>query len=101
MAHPRPADPADEAQAVSDEFKRTTLEAEHLRLGAKMAPFAGWQMPIEYEGALAEHRAVRSHVGLFGTSPFHPPKPWVSRSHSSIRYKPYSSHRSYHRGSSG
>lgn len=65
MAHPRPADPADEAEAVSDELKRTPLEAEHLRLGAKMAPFAGWQMPIEYEGALAEHRAVRSHVGLF------------------------------------
>ncbi len=65
MAHPRPADPAEEAEAVSDELKRTPLEAEHLRLGAKMAPFAGWQMPIEYEGALAEHRAVRSHVGLF------------------------------------
>jgi aminomethyltransferase len=65
MAHARPADPADEAEAVSDELKRTPLEAEHLRLGAKMAPFAGWQMPIEYEGALAEHRAVRSHVGLF------------------------------------
>ena len=65
MAHPRPADPADEAEPVSDELKRTPLEAEHLRLGAKMAPFAGWQMPIEYEGALAEHRAVRSHVGLF------------------------------------
>jgi aminomethyltransferase len=65
MAHPRPADPADEAEPVSDELKRTPLEAEHLRLGAKMAPFAGWQMPIEYESALAEHRAVRSHVGLF------------------------------------
>jgi aminomethyltransferase len=65
MAHPRPADPANEAEAVSDELKRTPLEAEHLRLGAKMAPFAGWQMPIEYEGALAEHRAVRSRVGLF------------------------------------
>lgn len=65
MAHLRPADPANEAEAVSDELKRTPLEAEHLRLGAKMAPFAGWQMPIEYEGALAEHRAVRSHVGLF------------------------------------
>ena len=65
MAHPRPADPVNEAEAVSDELKRTPLEAEHLRLGAKMAPFAGWRMPIEYEGALAEHRAVRSHVGLF------------------------------------
>ena len=65
MAHPRPTDPANEAEDVSDELKRTPLEAEHLRLGAKMAPFAGWQMPIEYEGALAEHRAVRSNVGLF------------------------------------
>jgi glycine cleavage system T protein (aminomethyltransferase) len=47
------------------ELKRTPLETEHLRLGAKMAPFAGWQMPIEYEGALAEHRSVRTNVGLF------------------------------------
>ncbi len=54
-----------DAPDVSEELKRTPLEAEHLRLGAKMAPFAGWQMPIEYEGALAEHRAVRTHVGLF------------------------------------
>ncbi len=65
MAQATPNDPATEAEAVSDELKRTPLEAEHLRLGAKMAPFAGWQMPIEYEGALAEHRAVRTHVGLF------------------------------------
>ena len=47
------------------ELKRTPLEAEHLRLGAKMGPFAGWQMPIEYEGAIAEHGAVRERVGLF------------------------------------
>ena len=54
-----------EATDPPQELKRTPLEAEHLRLGAKIAPFAGWQMPIEYEGALAEHRSVRSHVGLF------------------------------------
>ena len=47
------------------ELRRTPLEAEHIRLGAKMGPFAGWQMPIEYEGAIAEHRAVRERVGLF------------------------------------
>ncbi|HEV8563381.1 MAG TPA: glycine cleavage system aminomethyltransferase GcvT [Actinomycetota bacterium] len=47
------------------ELKRTPLEAEHVRLGAKMGPFAGWNMPIEYEGALAEHAAVRERVGLF------------------------------------
>ncbi|HUF58888.1 MAG TPA: glycine cleavage system aminomethyltransferase GcvT [Actinomycetota bacterium] len=48
-----------------EELKRTPLESEHRRLGAKLAPFAGWQMPIEFEGALAEHRSVRDHVGLF------------------------------------
>jgi len=54
-----------DATEPPEELKRTPLEAEHLRLGAKIAPFAGWQMPIEYEGALAEHRSVRAHVGLF------------------------------------
>src|SRR4249919_2435381 len=39
--------------------------AEHAALGAKLAPFGGWNMPIEYEGTLAEHRAVRARVGLF------------------------------------
>ena len=47
------------------ELKHSPLEQEHVRLGAKMGPFAGWLMPIEYEGALAEHRAVREGVGLF------------------------------------
>jgi aminomethyltransferase len=41
------------------------LRAEHEALGAKLGPFGGWIMPIEYEGALAEHRAVRERVGLF------------------------------------
>jgi aminomethyltransferase len=44
---------------------RTPLEAEHRALGARMAPFAGWLMPIEYKGTLTEHRAVREAVGLF------------------------------------
>ncbi len=47
------------------ELKRTPLEAEHVRLGAKLGPFAGWNMPIEYAGALKEHEAVRERVGLF------------------------------------
>jgi aminomethyltransferase len=50
---------------VAEELRRTPLEADHRALGAKLAPFAGWLMPIEYEGALAEHRSVRSRVGLF------------------------------------
>jgi aminomethyltransferase len=47
------------------ELRRTPLEDIHRDLGAKLGPFAGWLMPIEYEGALAEHRAVRERVGLF------------------------------------
>jgi aminomethyltransferase len=46
-------------------LKRSPLEAEHLTLGAKLGPFGGWNMPIEYEGALSEHRAVRHRAGLF------------------------------------
>ncbi|HEX2030883.1 MAG TPA: glycine cleavage system aminomethyltransferase GcvT [Actinomycetota bacterium] len=46
-------------------LNRTPLEREHVALGAKMGEFAGWAMPIEYRGVLAEHRAVREAVGLF------------------------------------
>ncbi|MBI4259186.1 MAG: glycine cleavage system aminomethyltransferase GcvT [Actinobacteria bacterium] len=44
---------------------RTPLEDEHRRLGARLGPFAGWLMPIEYGGTLAEHAAVRQGVGVF------------------------------------
>jgi aminomethyltransferase len=47
------------------DVKHTPLEAEHRALGARLGPFAGWLMPIEYSGTLAEHRAVREAVGLF------------------------------------
>lgn len=57
--------PPMDGSVEEQELKHTPLEAEHESLGAKMAPFAGWRMPIEYEGALAEHRAVRERVGLF------------------------------------
>ncbi|HTG46962.1 MAG TPA: glycine cleavage system aminomethyltransferase GcvT [Actinomycetota bacterium] len=46
-------------------LKHTPLEADHAALGAKLGPFGGWVMPIEYAGALAEHRAVRERVGVF------------------------------------
>ena len=55
----------DHAPEPGGELRVTPLDAVHRSLGAKMGPFAGWLMPIEYEGALAEHRAVREHVGLF------------------------------------
>jgi aminomethyltransferase len=47
------------------ELKASPLDGEHRALGAKLGPFGGWNMPIEYRGALAEHKAVRERVGLF------------------------------------
>jgi len=49
-------------------LRRTPLHAEHLALGAKMVPFGGWDMPVQYRGILAEHRAVRQAAGLFDVS---------------------------------
>lgn len=47
------------------ELKSTPLTEWHRRQGAKMVPFAGFEMPVQYEGVLAEHAAVREQVGLF------------------------------------
>ena len=49
-------------------MKRTPLEDQHRALGAKLGEFAGWNMPIEYQGTLAEHRAVREAAGMFDVS---------------------------------
>src|SRR5688572_14176104 len=49
-------------------LKRTPLYEEHKALGAKMVPFAGYEMPIQYTGIVAEHRAVREAAGLFDLS---------------------------------
>ncbi|MBI3812761.1 MAG: glycine cleavage system aminomethyltransferase GcvT [Nitrospirae bacterium] len=49
-------------------MKRTPLYEEHKKLGAKIVPFAGWEMPLSYTGVLEEHRATRSAVGLFDVS---------------------------------
>lgn len=46
-------------------LKHTALHAEHLRLGARMVDFAGWDMPIQYASQLDEHHAVRAAVGMF------------------------------------
>src|SRR5262245_1261878 len=48
--------------------RHSPLEELHLGLGAKLGPFGGWLMPIEYRGVLSEHRAVRERVGLFDLS---------------------------------
>ncbi|MGB2825527.1 MAG: glycine cleavage system aminomethyltransferase GcvT [Thermoplasmata archaeon] len=49
-------------------MKRTPLHGEHVALGAKMVPFAGWEMPIQYTSVLDEHMTVRSRCGLFDVS---------------------------------
>lgn len=49
-------------------LKKTALNAVHHALGAKMVPFAGWEMPVQYEGVNAEHQAVRTAVGVFDCS---------------------------------
>lgn len=50
------------------EGKKTILNAEHVRLGGRMIEFAGWNMPVTYEGLKEEHLAVRKNVGLFDVS---------------------------------
>jgi aminomethyltransferase len=47
---------------------RTPLHAAHKRLNAKMVPFAGWEMPVQYSGLIAEHQAVRQRAGIFDVS---------------------------------
>ncbi|MGN6717233.1 MAG: glycine cleavage system aminomethyltransferase GcvT [Candidatus Binatia bacterium] len=49
-------------------LKRTPLYAAHRRAAAKMVQFAGWEMPVQYQGIIDEHLAVRSRAGLFDVS---------------------------------
>ncbi len=57
------------ADPTTDDLRRTPLHAEHLRLGAKLVPFAGFEMPVQYPtGIREEHRAVREAAGLFDVS---------------------------------
>src|SRR5438105_1185500 len=48
--------------------KKTALYAVHKRMGARLIPFGGWEMPVEYSGIAKEHAAVRSAAGLFDVS---------------------------------
>jgi aminomethyltransferase len=49
-------------------MKNTALTEKHIALGAKMVPFAGYNMPVQYEGVNAEHETVRNGVGVFDVS---------------------------------
>ena len=49
-------------------LQRTPLHARHVELGARLVPFAGWEMPVQYDGVIGEHRAVRTDCGVFDVS---------------------------------
>ena len=49
-------------------FSKTALHEEHKKIGAKMVPFAGWEMPLQYSGIIEEHLTVRKKAGLFDVS---------------------------------
>ncbi len=49
-------------------LERTPLYARHVESGARMVPFAGYEMPVQYTGVIEEHRAVRTDCGAFDVS---------------------------------
>jgi aminomethyltransferase len=53
---------------MAQTLQRTPLHDRHVALGARMVPFAGWEMPVQYEGVSLEHRAVRNDCGVFDVS---------------------------------
>jgi glycine cleavage system T protein (aminomethyltransferase) len=53
---------------MAQTLQRTALHDRHVALGARMVPFAGWEMPVQYRGVIEEHRAVRLDCGVFDVS---------------------------------
>jgi aminomethyltransferase len=53
---------------MAQTLQRTPLHDRHVALGARMVPFAGWEMPVQYAGVIPEHRAVRADCGVFDVS---------------------------------
>src|SRR3954452_4654403 len=49
-------------------LRRTLIHDRHAALGARLVPFAGWEMPVQYEGVIPEVRAVRTDAGVFDVS---------------------------------
>jgi aminomethyltransferase len=49
-------------------LRKTPLFDRHVALGARMVPFAGWEMPVQYQGVIQEHKAVRTDAGVFDVS---------------------------------
>ena len=53
---------------MAQTLQQTPLHDRHAALGARLVPFAGWEMPVQYEGVIQEHRAVRTDAGVFDVS---------------------------------
>jgi aminomethyltransferase len=53
---------------VTTALRRTPLYERHVAAGARLVPFAGWEMPVQYEGVIGEHLAVRTGAGAFDVS---------------------------------
>ena len=71
------------SEASNTPLKKTPLHAMHVRLGARMAEFGGYDMPIQYaDGIMAEHNWTRQHAGLFDVShmgqAFSPCRNWAA-----------------------
>lgn len=58
----------DTSAGTGASLKRTPLYEQHRALGARLVEFGGWEMPVQYTSILDEHRAVRTHAGLFDVS---------------------------------
>ena len=56
------------SQETSADLKTTPLLDIHKELGGKLVPFAGWNMPIQFQGLIQEHQCVRDGVGIFDVS---------------------------------
>src|SRR5918999_3620397 len=54
--------------AGTETLKRTPLHDRHVAAGAKLVPFAGWEMPVQYASIREEHMAVRERAGVFDVS---------------------------------
>lgn len=60
---------SDEAQSTTEQLKKTVLHATHVESNAKLVPFGGWDMPVQYpDGIIAEVKAVRNSAGIFDVS---------------------------------
>jgi aminomethyltransferase len=53
---------------MPEPLRYTSLHEDHVALGGRMVPFAGWEMPVQYTGIVDEHTAVRTAAGLFDVS---------------------------------